>query len=168
MGCKWPQTGCQNRAKTLYIMSKQKVNIEQLVDDATNKRAEKKSAAKELRAERKAKFHRLHRGASTNRSYTTTIPGAVLTIRWINGCQQVGVEYTGKQIKDTEVEEVAVSLPSKKMTWKNLRSEVVAGSSVYNKSGKSIPCTKRAELMPDKEVKVTIENVGKTKIYRLI
>lgn len=132
-------------------------------------RLERRKIAKELRKEKRAEHKALHRGTSANRTYTAKIPGATLHIRWHNGNQQVSVDYGGSEVeKETGVEEVVVDLPTVKMTWKKLRAEVVAGNTVYNKSGKSIPCSKRAEDMPNKEVSVTIENMGKTKIYRLV
>lgn len=55
-----------------------------------------------------------------------------------------------------------------KITYKELRKQVLAGNEVYSKAGQSIPCTQRAAKTPDKEVKVVITKEGTINKYQII
>lgn len=117
---------------------------------------------------------------SHNRTYITKLNATEsVKITWHNGIQHCSLIEKGVEV---ELPRSKVSIESKgstpnidaafgetvKMTYKDLRKEVLAGHTVYNRQGKKIPCTKMAERTPDKVAKVIVNKKGETKIYQLI
>jgi len=73
-------------------------------------------------------------------------------------------------VDDEEVVEVKDKVKGKgaKMTWKQLEKEVLSGNFVYTKQGKKIPCTIKAQRAPNKEVSVSVKEIGKKKHISII
>lgn len=117
---------------------------------------------------------------SNNRTYIAKLnDGCAVKVTWHNGVQTCSLIEKGESVelprskisvdtKGSTPNIEAISGETVKLSYKDLRKEVLAGHTVYNRQGKKIPCTKMAERTPDKVVKVIINKKGETKVYQIL
>lgn len=106
-----------------------------------------------------------------NRTYIAKLNATEqVKVTWLNGAQYCSWITKGEEADLPQSKEATSIIEGKtgKMTYKDLRKEVLAGHTVYNRQGKKIPCTKMAERTPDKAAKVIVSNKGETKVYQIL
>lgn len=114
---------------------------------------------------------------SNNRTYIAKLnDGCAVKVTWHNGIQHCSLIEKGESVelprskisvdaKGSTPNIEAISGETVKLSYKDLRKEVLAGHTVYNRQGKKIPCTKMAERTPDKVAKVSIRKEGKQIVF---
>lgn len=103
--------------------------------------------------------------------------GDRVQVTWRNNVQTCSLILKGDKPSDIKLEKgkkqidrpiVEVQGDKARMSYLNLRKEVLAGNKVFAKNGASIPCTQRAEKTPNKEVNVVVSTQGKIKHFNII
>lgn len=113
---------------------------------------------------------------SNNRTYISKLNATEsVKVTWHNGNQYCSLIEKGVEVELPRSKVVSASPNIEeikgdtiKLTYKDLRKEVLAGHTVYNRQGKKIPCTKMAERTPDKVAKVIVNKKGETKVYQIL